>query len=159
MFIYFFANNNHSLSSSHLDHQAKHIYDKPCLKAPMAIMSFGSTHGCDDVLLFALPLSACQSILPIQLTDNFMAKPLNAQATAGRGSIMNTCWMESESDLVRVETSIPTIHLRMWPFHNLVHKKLKMYIVILLSASSSCCSRAEKCWAHTVGQGMDGYVL
>lgn len=86
----FFANNNHSLSSAHSDHQAKHIYDKPCLKAPMAIMSFGSTHGCDDMLLFALPLSACQSILPIKLTDNFMGKPLNAQATAGRGSIMNT---------------------------------------------------------------------
>lgn len=88
--VYFFANNNHSLSSSHSGHQAKRIYDKPCLKAPMAIVSFGSTHGCDDVLLFAFPLSACQSILPIKLTDNFMAKPLNAQATAGRGSIMNT---------------------------------------------------------------------
>lgn len=56
----------------------------------MATMSFGSTHGCDDVLLFALPLSVCQSILPIKPTDNFMANPLNAQAAAGRGSIMNT---------------------------------------------------------------------
>lgn len=144
----------------------------------MAIVSFGSTHGCDDVLLFALPLSACQSILPIKLTDNFMAKPLNAQATAGRGSIMNTCWMESESGLVRVETSIPTIHLRMWagggnegavevcscffppgggPFHTLVHKKLKMYIVILLNASSSCWkvlsthSRSRHGWTCTLG--------
>lgn len=94
----FVANNNHSIPPAYSDHQTKHIYDKPCFRAPMATLSFGSTHGCDDVLLFALPLSACQSILPIKPTDNFMASPLNAQAAAGRGSIMNTWWIESESD-------------------------------------------------------------
>lgn len=78
------------------DHQDKHMDHKPCFKAPVATTSFGSTHGCDDVLLFALSLSACQSILPIKPTDNFMANPLNAQAAAGRGSIINTGWIESE---------------------------------------------------------------
>lgn len=56
----------------------------------MATTSLGSTHGCDDLLPFALPLSACLSILPIKPTDNSLASPLNTQAAPGRGSIMDT---------------------------------------------------------------------
>lgn len=56
----------------------------------MATISFGSTHCCDDMLPFVLPLSACQSILPIRPTDNGLASPLKTQAAVGRRSIMDT---------------------------------------------------------------------
>lgn len=64
--------------------------NRHCFVAPVATISLGSTHRCDDLLPFALPLSACLSILPIKPTDNSMASPLNTQAAPGRGSIMDT---------------------------------------------------------------------
>lgn len=70
--------------------QNEPIYNRHCFEAPVATTCFGSTHHCDDLLPFALPLSACQSILPIKPTDNSLASPLNTQAAPGRRSIMDT---------------------------------------------------------------------
>lgn len=106
------------------------IYNRHCFEAPVATTSFGSTHHCDALLLFALPLSACQSILPIKPTDNSLARPLNTQAAPGRRSIMDTSPQDQPP----------------WPYtgtsknHN--HKQTNVYFgrwALVATASLVCC--------------------
>lgn len=117
------------------------IYNRHCFEAPVATTSFGSTHHCDDLLLFALPPpSACQSILPIKPTDNSLASPLNTQAAPGRRSIMDTSPQDQPP----------------WPYtgtsknHN--HKQTNVYFgrwALVATASLVCCRMPQWDPAHS----------
>lgn len=91
-------------------------YNRHCFEAPVAATSPGSTHRCDDLLPFALPLSACLSILPIKPTDNSLARPLNTQAALGKGSIMDTSPQEAQPWPYSGTSQTTTINKQMFIF-------------------------------------------